>query len=418
MGANRSKQAVNIAANISLSQVNKATEANSQTVSASENINVKNCNNLDLENIDFNEYVVINVQASLTAYQSNASQIEIQRKIAQAVKQISGWLSLGSNDSSIVTNLVTNITVNMSNSFSLSCNNSTSIRQGVLCQDSNNDTIKGIKFNSYIDEVTNCIGNDVAVNSSAIALKDFVTQKTSQVTLGLFGFLYWIGAVVAAIFAAIVFIVITVAISGVAIFGDPLFIFGFFLFFGAIIFLLIALGYFPEWWPYETTTVLDNSQQAKYAKKKNLTLFTFALVLGLVFLGLSILIFFRGAKVPKPPQSKAQMVQKLAQDALLKRELRLKEQDRQSQVPNREEPPFPQESRNEENYQVPNREEPNFEDEGKEGIMDEAEGEGGEVEEALKGGEKEGVLENLEKEGEGESGKFFPEAEKRIEGEL
>ena len=346
MGKNVVKESINDVANISLSSINKATQTASTSISSAEIINVKGCKNVVIENVDFDERVIINTEEQLDAYLSNTNQTDIDRQIQQVVKQIAGFLALSSNEASILTNLVTNLVDNMSNSFTQTCNNSASVRQGAICQDTDNLLIKGVKFNSYLNDVNNCIGDDISVNSSTIALKDFISQNSSQVDLGLYGFLYWIGAVVAAVLAALVFIAITAAVAGVAIFADPLFIFGILLFFASVIFLLISFGYFPEWWPYQTTTVLDTTEESKSAKKKNLTLFIVSLSLGLLFLALSVLIFFRGPKTPKKPPTRAQTVQKLEELSLLKRELQVKQAEirRIPPPPDRQAPGLPSEN--------------------------------------------------------------------------
>lgn len=410
MGRNVVREAVNDTANISISQINKATQNNSKSTSASELIQADGCKNVDIENVSFTEVLTIDVEAQLKAYQSNASQADIKRQIEQVSKQIAGWLALSSNEADIVTNLVTNLTNNMSNTFVQSCNNSTSIRQGAICQDTDNFTIKGVTFTSYLNEVTNCIGNQQAVNDSKQQLADYVSQKSSQVTLGIYGFLYWLLGIVGAIMGALVFIAITVAISGTIIFADPIFIFGFFLMFGAAFFLLIAFGYFPQWWPYQTTTVLDDDQTTKDAKKKNLTLFSFALGLGLLFLALAVLIFFRGPKVPKKPPTKTQTFQKLQAEALLKRELEIKQQElggRLPPPPDRDAPDLPMEDIGEKEDFTKGRDAP--ENPKALPIPDD-------VEEAVGGGNKESIIERAEEAAESKKGEFFPEAEEGLKG--
>jgi len=380
MGSNVAREAVNDSASIINSAINSATQTAKTSFNASEEINVKNCKNVDIENVDFSEYVTINVQEQLTAYQKNTEETQIKTQIEQTVKQILGFLAItpGSNEANIITDLVTNITNSMSNTFTQTCAESSSVRQGVVCSDSDNVKINGIKFSTYENNVNNCIGNDVGVNTAKNALIQNVTQNVDQTKAGLFSFFGWIAVIVIAVVVAVLLIAIFGIATAGLIFGDPIAIFGFILFAFSIVLFLLAFGYFPQWWPYETETVLDSQEEKKNKKRKNLILLIVSGSLAILTLAVTILIFFRG--LPKQPSKYSTQIKSLEQ-AVEKRKL---EEAAGLLPPTDEAPGSPFEEAEKERLSIPDYEAP-----------------GSPIEEAETGG----VLERLES-------KLKPEIEK------
>ena len=325
MGKNVVRESVNSTASIINNQINTATSNASTTINSSQIFNINNCNGDLFKNITFNAYQRININEQLNAFLSNTTDEQLSQEIQQVVNQLDGFLALGANEAQVLTNLVANLVNNMKNSFVNDCSSSSTITQGVLCQSSNNDIIEGITFNDYFTQVFDCIGSDQSVNSSKIDLEQFVKQNVKQTNLGLYGFLYWLGAMLGGI------VLIIIIIAAIALLGGGAFLFyegglgvlSIILFVAAIILILLAIGYFPQWWPYETTTDLDTGDELKEKKRKNFILFLIFGISGLVALGAAIFLFFwNSGNSSKEQESKIKSEERKIQEKRLQAEIK------------------------------------------------------------------------------------------------
>jgi len=255
------------------------------TSNASTSTNCKSNNSSNLIQID--------TEKAIKNFNSDSSKSKIQSNIQSVSKNISN--ETGENLDKTTT-LVTNVTNAMSNAYINTCNNSQEIRNLAVCPSSNKFIIDGITESDYLKAVKNCILTDDSVAKAEFKMTENLAG--TEFSKGLHGYAWWIVIFIIAFFLTI-FIMIFFGILFLFIFYRPLLLIAIILLPTLIVLILLTIGYFPKWWPYEELNSLDSSEENDKKRKNNLIKFIIFGVITLILFALFMIFLFQGFRETK-----------------------------------------------------------------------------------------------------------------------
>jgi hypothetical protein len=240
-----------------------------------------------------NNLVQINTEEAVKSFNSESSQTTINNNINSVSKEISNETG---EDVNKVKGLVTGITNSMSNAYINTCNNTKDIRNLAQCPSSNKFMIDGTTKSDYFNAVKTCMLEQESVGRAELRMAENLV--TSEFGKGLNGYAWWIVIFIAAALLTIIFMMVF-GIIFVFVFYKPFLALTFILLPSFIVFLLLSIGYFPTWWPYQKLNNVTSSKENDEKRRNNLIRFIIFGVITLILLALIILFLFLGIREKK-----------------------------------------------------------------------------------------------------------------------
>lgn len=247
MGNSSARAILNNTVNNALSILNQSTETCETLLSQNQSINVNNCSNINISNIDFNQTGSINISCAQSASSNSSISTELQTSFKNAADSINQALDLnpGSTDAEAITNLMQNLATAIQNVYTNNCLpnivqqqsvNATCTVQGGTVQ------ISYLNFNQTESSISNCTQQSTSVSNIRSQIENIIDQHSSSTVQPIIAF------------GAIILIVIIIAIIMISS-GSS----GILTLIVIIVILAILIGFYFllarhfGWWPWKPT---------------------------------------------------------------------------------------------------------------------------------------------------------------------
>jgi len=231
MGNVQAKNEVDSAIAASVSILNSSIQTCETSLSQNESIIVKDCPNIDIENVNFNESGTVNVSCAQTnsVTQNVKNQVDAQMtQMAEAIKQALSF-NPGSAEANNIDRLSVQLSTSVVNTFSQSCIPSVSNNETISASCTGADgtaTIKFVNFNEYDSATSTCVQNNNSVQTIANSIKAIIDQSATAkeaplfslglviiIIVAIFLFVFLVGADAKGIIIILVFVLVIVVVG-------------------------------------------------------------------------------------------------------------------------------------------------------------------------------------------------------------
>ena len=337
MGKNVTTQSIDQVANYVLSEIESSTFSSKEKTTNINDINITNCTG-NIASITQENITELNITDVSAAVAKNLSDANIQNKAKELAKIIQGFLASDTNKTNQLIKQIVNLSVTMRETYIDDVNGKFLQENSFTCKGSSLNITNGVVQENYMKAAVQTISNNSQVQASKTALGNTADQSSSIVTKGLFGPLNALIALLGTIVIIVILLIVVGTVGGGLHSVSVVMIIVFALFALAV---YNCIGFFPKWWPYEATSVIDTTEEKDSKNKRNLAIFFVSLGIAILFAAIFVFLLLHHSSKKSPKKSEVTGTIETKRSAEI-RELRNLEKVSQLQgAPSRQAPDLP-----------------------------------------------------------------------------
>ena len=281
MGQASSSTVVQDIIDITTNILTQATMDCSTTLTQTESIDIENSSNVDVNNINYNEYSSINTACVQVTVVDDTVMNDITEEVTQEAESIATGYSMNESDAETFIESCTTLSTTIAEQFATNCSQELTSDENITVKNSQGISVSYVNFDEAMTNAMACTMDSTAVNDAENDVaQDFdqsATAKSSGWGLGLL------------ILIVIIMIVIGIA-KGFKTLLNPIFL----LFTGIVVLSSFCLVYAWYLWPYVDES--DDVYDPEAAHTQNVELFFWFFIPDLILAAIAGFLIYRKLK--------------------------------------------------------------------------------------------------------------------------